>query len=87
MTSYTDSEGVRGLIEHVDGAGIRVEPGDYVVYDPTGRDLYDCALVGRVEHVGAEFAPGSTPLGLAYVRPNGEQTTQRVTRVLAVLSP
>lgn len=64
--------------------------GSYVVFDPTGRDLLDCMIVGQVKAVTWESDddgnPDGSPRPILQVSPNGEQHDDVwITRVKAVL--
>jgi hypothetical protein len=65
-----------------DDARIAVREGDYVVFDPTGRDLPDCMVVGRVSGVDPDPDQGGV-----VVRENGDEDERwAVTRVKCVLA-
>lgn len=66
----------------------QAKPGDYVAYDPTGRDLADCLEVGRVtarvssvHRAGGEVDEGP----FLEVLPNGSASRIRVERIAAIV--
>jgi hypothetical protein len=63
--------------------------GSYVVFDPTGRDLYACMEVGVVENIiwdiGDDGNPDGTLRPVLLVRPNSDEEPYAVIRVHAVL--
>ena len=67
-----------------------VKQGDYVVFDPTGRGLLDCAVVGRVESVYEDWDAvdgddGST-VEVMQVVVNGSGERIAVTSIFRVLT-
>lgn len=58
-------------------ANLAVKVGDYVVFDPTGRDLNDCLVVGSVISIADN---------VAHVLINGSEEIHTVDRVKTVLA-